>query len=167
MSHRGRGPDEHFGIFMYTNNMSGPRHRAIPAPTPPWRNNAGPSHQRAAAKPAPGDAIFLSVVIPAYNEEKRLPHTLKAVTTYLLKQNYTWEVAVVDDGSKDATADLVRAANIVEPRVRLLQYGSNHGKGYAVRYGMTHAHGKYRVFMDADNSTTLDQVEHMLPFFKM
>ncbi len=74
---------------------------------------------------------------------------------------------MVDDGSKDTTADVVRAQTIVEPRVKLLQYGRNRGKGYAVRYGMTHTAGKYRLFMDADNSTTLDQVEHMLPFFKM
>jgi dolichyl-phosphate beta-glucosyltransferase len=96
-----------------------------------------------------------------------LPHKLKAVTAYLQKQNYSWEVAVVDDGSRDRTADIVRETSIVEPRVRLLQYGKNHGKGYAVRYGMNHVSGKYRVFMDADNSTTLDHVEQMLPFFHM
>ncbi|MEX0649932.1 MAG: dolichyl-phosphate beta-glucosyltransferase [Candidatus Andersenbacteria bacterium] len=109
--------------------------------------------------------IFLSVVIPAYNEEQRLPHTLKAVTTYLNKQEYTWEIAVVDDGSKDKTADLVRAVSITDRRVRLLQYGKNHGKGYAVRYGMTHTTGQYRLFMDADNSTTVDHFAKFLPIF--
>lgn len=112
-------------------------------------------------------SVFLSVVIPSYNEEKRLPHTLKAVLTYLHKQSYTWEVAVVDDGSRDRTADIVRETSIVEPQVKLLQYGRNRGKGYAVRYGMTHVGGKFRVFMDADNSTSLDHVEQMLPLFHM
>lgn len=111
--------------------------------------------------------IFLSVVIPAYNEEKRLPHTLKAVIKYLQRQKYSWEIAVVDDGSRDKTALLVKETSIVEPRVRLLQYGTNRGKGYAVRYGMTRTRGTYRLFMDADNSTTVDHFEQFLPFFNM
>jgi len=112
-------------------------------------------------------SIYLSVVIPAYNEEKRLPKTLQAVVQYLKKQSYSWEVAVVDDGSKDKTADLVREASVHEGRVRLLQYGENKGKGYAVRYGMTHVSGEYRLFMDADNSTTVDHFEQLFPYFKM
>ncbi len=109
--------------------------------------------------------IFLSVVIPAYNEAERLPHTLPATQAYLQKQPYSWEIAVVDDGSSDKTADLVRAASIVDPRVRLLQYGRNRGKGYAVRFGMTHVSGQYRLFMDADNSTTIDHFAQFLPLF--
>jgi dolichyl-phosphate beta-glucosyltransferase len=111
--------------------------------------------------------VFLSVVIPAYNEEKRLPKTLKAVMSYLGEQNYGWEIAVVDDGSKDKTADLVREMSVVDSRVKLLQYGNNRGKGYAVGYGMTHVSGKYRLFMDADNSTTIDHFEQFLPYFSM
>lgn len=111
------------------------------------------------------EPIFLSVVIPAYNEQDRLPHTLKAVVAYLTKQTYTWEVLVVNDGSKDKTVDVIQAASVIDNRVQLLQYGSNRGKGYAVRYGMTHAKGQYRLFMDADNSTTLDHFEKFLPFF--
>jgi len=111
--------------------------------------------------------IFLSVVIPAYNEEQRLPHTLKAVLAYLEKQEYTWEVAVVDDGSKDRTADLVREAAVADPRIKLLQYGENRGKGYAVRHGMTKTSGEFRLFMDADNSTTIDHFEQFRPIFDM
>jgi dolichyl-phosphate beta-glucosyltransferase len=111
--------------------------------------------------------VFLSVVIPAYNEEKRLPNTLKDVIGYLEKQDYSWEIAVSDDGSKDKTADLVREMSVVDPRVKLLQYGNNRGKGYAVGYGMTHVSGKYRLFMDADNSTTIDHFEQFLPYFSM
>lgn len=109
---------------------------------------------------------FLSVVIPAYNEERRLPKTLRAVQTYLDKQPYAWEVVVVSDGSQDRTADIVREAQIVEPRVRLLHYAKNRGKGYAVRYGMRRVGGKYRLFMDADNSTTIDHVAEFLPWFE-
>ncbi len=110
--------------------------------------------------------IFLSVVIPAYNEEQRLPKTLQWVRDYLTKQEYTWEVAVVDDGSKDKTTTIVKEASVVEPRIKLLQYGENKGKGYAVKYGMTHVSGKYRLFMDADNSTTLDHFEKFLPMLQ-
>jgi dolichyl-phosphate beta-glucosyltransferase len=110
--------------------------------------------------------LFLSVVIPAYNEEKRLPHTLRAVLSYLHRQNFTWEVAVVDDGSRDRTADVVQAEMKHEPRLRLFQYGHNRGKGYAVRHGMTHVQGKYRLFMDADNSTSLDHFEQFRPYLE-
>ena len=110
---------------------------------------------------------FLSVVIPAYDEEARLPKTLQSVTSYLTKQDYSWEIAVVDDGSKDRTADVVREATVTEPRIKLLQYGPNRGKGYAVRYGMTHVAGEYRLFMDADNSTTIDHFAKFRPLFDM
>ena len=108
---------------------------------------------------------YLSVVIPAYNEEERLPRTLKSVVGYLGQQDYSWEVAVVDDGSKDRTADIVREFSVSEPGVKLLQYGGNRGKGYAVRYGMTHTTGQFRLFMDADNSTTVDHFAKFKPFF--
>ncbi len=116
---------------------------------------------------ADGSDIFLSVVIPAYNEELRLPKTLRSVVGYLSRQNYTWEVAVVNDGSKDKTADVVRAMSVQHANVRLLQYGQNKGKGYAVRYGLLHTTGKFRLFMDADNSTTINHVERFLPIFDL
>ncbi len=106
---------------------------------------------------------YLSVVIPAYNEEKRLPATLRATIGYLKKQSYQWEIIVVNDGSHDKTADVVRTFSIEDDRIRVLQYGSNRGKGYAVRYGMTHAKGELQVFMDADNSTSIDHVEKFVP----
>lgn len=110
---------------------------------------------------------YLSVVIPAYNEESRLPHTLRAVLAYLNKQEYTWDVTVVDDGSTDRTAEIVREASVVDPRVSLLQYGGNRGKGYAVRHGMTRVAGEFRLFMDADNSTTVDHFEQFSRIFNM
>ncbi|MBI3255574.1 MAG: glycosyltransferase family 2 protein [Candidatus Andersenbacteria bacterium] len=109
--------------------------------------------------------MFLSVIIPAYNESKRLPKTLQSVVAFLKTKPYQSEILVVDDGSKDNTADLVRAASVTNPHIKLLQYGHNRGKGYAVRYGMTHAHGQYRLFMDADNSTSIDHFDKFYPIF--
>lgn len=109
---------------------------------------------------------FLSVIIPAYNEENRLPATLKATRLYLQKQPYTWEIAVVNDGSRDRTSDVVKEARLMDSRVHLLQYGQNRGKGYAVRFGMLHTTGQFRLFMDADNSTTIDHFEKFLPWFE-
>lgn len=109
---------------------------------------------------------YLSVVIPAYNEEKRLPHTLRAVLEYLKKQSYEWEIAVVNDGSHDNTASVVKNFSVEDPRVQLLAYGENKGKGFAVRYGMTHAQGEIQVFMDADNSTSIDHIEKFIPYTK-
>ena len=117
--------------------------------------------------PQSAENIFLSVIIPAYNEETRLPKTLRATIAYLEQKNYSWEIAVVDDGSKDGTAAIVKKMSVVTPRVRLLQYGHNRGKGYAVRYGLLHTKGQYRLFMDADNSTTVDHVERFLPIFDL
>jgi dolichyl-phosphate beta-glucosyltransferase len=108
------------------------------------------------------ESIHLSVIIPAYNEELRLPETLHSVGNYLNSQPYTAEVIVVDDGSTDGTAAVVRACT----QVKLLQHpdGANHGKGAAVRLGMLVATGSYRLFMDADNSTTLDQIADFWPW---
>lgn len=109
------------------------------------------------------EEVFLSVVIPAYNEQNRLPDTLHAVTAFLEKQDYTWQVVVVDDGSTDKTGDVVRAHSAVFPQVQLLHYLPNRGKGFAVCYGMTRVRGSYRVFMDADNSTSIDTIAEFMP----
>jgi glycosyltransferase involved in cell wall biosynthesis len=107
----------------------------------------------------------LSVVIPAYNEEKRLPATLRDVLAYLCHQSYTAEVLVVDDGSTDGTAGLVSMWPPSQVHVHLLQHADrrNHGKGAAVRLGMLSARGRKRLFMDADNSTSCDHLNRFLP----
>ncbi|MCX6764416.1 MAG: glycosyltransferase family 2 protein [Candidatus Nealsonbacteria bacterium] len=110
--------------------------------------------------------IYLSVVIPAYNEEKRLPKTLKDVDSYLSKQNYNYEIIVVSDGSKDKTGDNVRGLMSQIKNLKFIDNKENHGKGFVTRQGMLEAKGSFRVFMDADNSTNIDQVEKMWPFFK-
>lgn len=112
----------------------------------------------------------LSVVIPAYNEEQRLPGTLDDVLSYLARQDYSAEVLVVDDGSGDGTADAVRRrmAGVERVPVSLVAHpdARNRGKGAAVRRGMVGATGRFRLFMDADNSTTLEHVERFWPFFE-
>jgi dolichyl-phosphate beta-glucosyltransferase len=111
--------------------------------------------------------IRLSVVIPAYNEELRLPNTLDRSLEYLSHQPYHSEIIVVNDGSTDGTERVVKEKSDSAVPVILLRHqdGANHGKGASVRLGMTMARGAYRLFMDADNSTTLDQVDRFWPWF--
>ncbi len=108
----------------------------------------------------------LSVVIPAYNEEKRLPKTLKEVDKYLSAQDYHYEIVVVNDGSKDKTAEVVRKEIVHIKNLRLINNKENKGKGYVVRQGLLEARGDYRLFTDADNSTPIDQIEKCWPEFE-
>ena len=110
--------------------------------------------------------IYLSVVIPAYNEEKRIKNTLLDVDKFLSAQNYSYEIIVIDDGSKDGTVDLVRNLSKNIKNLRVVDNKENYGKGYVVRQGLMSAQGKFRLFMDADNATTIDQVKNFLPFFE-
>jgi len=110
--------------------------------------------------------MHLSVVIPAYNEEKRIGKTLREVNRYLEKQNYEYEILVVDDGSKDDTVKVAEALASEIKNLKVLGYGNNQGKGYAVRFGLSKATGEYRLFTDADNSTSIDQIEKMWPYFE-
>ena len=110
--------------------------------------------------------MHLSVIIPAYNEEKRIGGTLKAINEYLSKQDYDYEIIVVSDGSKDGTAEIVSSLQFKVSSLRLIDNKENHGKGYVVRQGMLEAKGDYRLFTDADNSTTVEQIEKFWPFIK-
>ncbi|HSF32117.1 MAG TPA: dolichyl-phosphate beta-glucosyltransferase [Candidatus Tectomicrobia bacterium] len=106
--------------------------------------------------------MYLSIVIPAYNEEPRISKTLQTVCAYLKQQPYPAEVIVVDDGSGDATADTVTPFCGGVPPVHLLHNGWNRGKGFSVRRGFLHAHGEYLLFSDADLSTPIEEVEKLL-----
>ncbi len=110
--------------------------------------------------------MHLSVIIPAYNEEKRLPKTLREIDKYLSRQSYDSEIVVVSDGSKDRTGEVVKEMMREIENLRLIANKENHGKGYAVRQGMLEGKGDYRLFTDADNSTSIDQVEKMWPYFE-
>jgi len=113
-------------------------------------------------------SVHLSVVIPAYNEELRIPKTLNQSIEYLESQPYRSEIIVVNDGSTDGTEAAVGKYLSSPVPVKLLAHsdGANHGKGASVRLGMMEAEGSYRLFMDADNSTTLDQIDRFWPLFK-
>jgi dolichyl-phosphate beta-glucosyltransferase len=101
----------------------------------------------------------LSVVVPAYNEENRLPETLSRIITFLNGCEYSQvEVIVVDDGSRDGTARLVEEKAQGDPRFKLLRNPGNRGKGYAVRHGMMKATGDWRLMTDADLSSPMDQL---------
>lgn len=112
------------------------------------------------------NGIYLSVIIPVYNEENRIAKTLESIKNFLAKQNYQSEVLVVSDGSTDKTAETVKTFEGKIPNLRIIENKENHGKGYVTRQGMTEAKGECRVFMDADNSTSLDQIDSFLPFFE-
>jgi len=109
--------------------------------------------------------IFLSVIMPAYNEEDRIGRTLEALDRYFKKQAFDYEILVVNDGSSDKTAEVVRG---YEPKIkglRLVDNAKNNGKGYVVKQGMLEASGKYRLFMDSDNSVPIDYFDKFLPYF--
>jgi len=108
------------------------------------------------------DTPFLSIVIPAYNEESRIEGTLRQVVGFLRGRPYSWEVLVVDDGSTDATARLVGEFAATHPNLRLLSL-LHGGKGWAVKHGMLRATGQYRMQCDADLSMPIEQAERMLP----
>ncbi len=100
----------------------------------------------------------LSIVIPAYNEERRLPETLQRILAWLDEQRPVFhEVIVVDDGSLDATAAVVEEYRKSHAAVRLLRNPGNRGKGYAVRHGMLEAGGEWILYTDADLSTPIEE----------
>ncbi|MBY0356612.1 MAG: glycosyltransferase family 2 protein [Candidatus Obscuribacterales bacterium] len=103
----------------------------------------------------------LSVIIPAYNEESRLPATLASVCDFLGGRGRSFEVLVVDDGSDDATTDMVMSYGQKHPEVRVLSYQPNRGKGYAVRTGIMAAKGDYLLIDDADGSSPIAEVERL------
>ena len=109
---------------------------------------------------------FLSIVIPAYNEEKRLPLALVDIDKRLSKVEYSYEILVVDDGSEDKTVEVAENFKKGIKNLRVLKNEKNYGKGFVVRQGMLESKGQWRLFTDADNSTSIDQFEKMFPFMK-
>lgn len=103
-----------------------------------------------------------SVVIPAYNEGARLGTSLEKVLAYVHSQGWNAEVIVVDDGSRDQTAQIVREFGAKDSIVRLVQNPGNHGKGYSVRNGMLSAEGEVLIFSDADLSSPIEESARLL-----
>jgi len=108
---------------------------------------------------------YLSVIVPAYNEEKRISKTLDSIYDYLAQKPFTWELLIVLDGPTDNTLNVIKAFAQGKQHVRWVDRKENHGKGYTVREGMLVARGDIRLFTDADNSTEITHFDKMKPLF--
>jgi dolichyl-phosphate beta-glucosyltransferase len=104
----------------------------------------------------------LSILVPSYNEKRRLPKTLDTIFEYLQSRPYRAEILVIDDGSSDGTAEVVTAYQQKYPGLRLISNGGNRGKGFSVRHGMLEARGEIALFTDADLSTPIEETEKLL-----
>jgi len=104
---------------------------------------------------------FLSIIVPVYNEEKRLTRGISQILRFIDEQTFRVELIVVNDGSTDATITLIK--KLKHSSLRLISYEKNHGKGYAVQKGMKNARGNLRLFLDIDLSTPVDEFQKFLP----
>ena len=116
-------------------------------------------------KRAAGQKVYLSIVIPAYNEERRIEATLERAVDYLRDRGYSSEIIIVDDGSTDGTSEVGRRILDGRGNYRILANSENEGKGSAIRKGMLAAKGEYVLFMDADMSTPIEELDRLLPYF--
>jgi glycosyltransferase involved in cell wall biosynthesis len=111
-------------------------------------------------------APALSIIIPSYNEELRLPLSLGLIAEYIAKSGRPTEVLVVDDGSKDRTSAVAESFRSRIPLLRVVSNGENRGKGYSVRHGMQEAHGEIVLFTDADLSAPIEEADKLLAGLK-
>jgi len=107
-------------------------------------------------------AFQLSIIVPSFNEEVRLPASLSLITAYVSSAKRSTEVLVVDDGSNDRTAEVAASFADRIPNLRVLSNGENRGKGYSVRHGMQEARGEYVLFTDADLSAPIEEADKLL-----
>jgi dolichyl-phosphate beta-glucosyltransferase len=112
--------------------------------------------------PSYNPEVFLSVVIPAYNEGERIGATLDKIRKYLASKQFVAETIVVDDGSTDNTADLLRTVQDVWPEFRILTNPRNRGKGFSVRRGVLEAKGAFVLFTDADLSGPIEETDKLM-----
>ena len=108
---------------------------------------------------------YLSVIVPAYNEENRICTTLDIIYKYLTNKPFTWELLIVLDGPTDNTIGVIKEFAEGKQHIRWIDRKENHGKGYTVREGMLAARGDIRLFTDADNSTDISHFDKMKPLF--
>jgi dolichyl-phosphate beta-glucosyltransferase len=103
----------------------------------------------------------ISIVIPAYNEEKRIEKTLKKIYEYFKEKGVEFEIIIVDDGSKDKTVEIVERFSLDKKEIRILKHEKNMGKGAAVKTGILNAKGELILFTDADLSTPIEEFEKL------
>jgi glycosyltransferase involved in cell wall biosynthesis len=106
--------------------------------------------------------VIYSIIIPAFNEGSRIGISLQKALTFVREQGWHAEIIVVNDGSSDDTADLVRSLMVHAPELRLLENAENCGKGYSVRRGMLNAHGDILLFSDADFSYPIGEFKKLI-----
>ena len=104
----------------------------------------------------------LSIIVPSFNEELRLPATLEKIACYIEREKRNTEVIVVDDGSTDRTAEVAESFQQKIPCLRVLANGTNRGKGYSVRHGSLEARGEIALFTDADLSSPIEEAGKLL-----
>ena len=104
---------------------------------------------------------FLSIIIPAYQEETRLQKTLPSLRNYLINQDYSWEVIIVDDGSSDETPSIPNQIFSKTEPVKVIKNQKNRGKGYSVKQGVVEAKGEVILISDADFSTPIEEIEKL------
>ena len=109
--------------------------------------------------------LSISIVIPVYNEDKRIGVFLTNTVNYLSKRNFLYELVIVDDGSTDRTVVVVDSflREKLPGKYRILNLPANRGKGAAIRLGMLKAQGDYLFFLDADGSTPINEIDHFIP----
>ncbi len=105
--------------------------------------------------------VYLTLVMPAFNEADRISRSLTKVDAYLASIHKRYEIIVVDDGSCDSTADTVRECALSMDELRLISYLPNRGKGYAVRQGVLASRGQYVAFSDVDLSAPIEEIEKL------
>src|SRR6266850_4362776 len=132
------------------------------SPTSVTRFTCTGSNARGGEMAPPADPIALSVIVPAFNEERRVAATLGTLCDYLRQQPWNWEIRLIDDGSLDQTARIGDRFASTEPRV-IVQREPHRGKGGAVKAGLVSARGAYRFMCDADLSMPVGEIPRFLP----
>jgi dolichyl-phosphate beta-glucosyltransferase len=107
----------------------------------------------------------LSIVIPAYNEEKRIGSTLEKISLYLSGKSFSSEIIVVNDGSSDSTSSVLEGYKNKIPQLSIIHNNPNRGKGYSVKKGILQAKGRYIIFSDADMSTPVEEADRFMSAF--
>ncbi len=111
------------------------------------------------------NGVYLSVIIPVYNESERLPKTLRRFQEYFSGKPFSYEIIVASDGPRDNTIEIAQRMSSEIKNLVVLERRTNRGKGYTVREGMLKASGRVRLFADADNSTDIAHFDKMRPLF--